>query len=248
MFNISKGTKTVILIMTVLVILGISIAKIYYGNVNASEDPRVIDAKHLYKKYNIYTENNDYNGVFLLLDSIKEIYIQFPDYKNSFEVGVVYNNIGATYLSLFLHEKKNDKATLDSAKKYCEKSSLIYNNWLKKFDNLTQKEVENIVNGYYNLNLDFFKEKSIDRIKNKRVEDILTAQVETLRRLSVAYTNLGIISRHNMFYDEAIKYYKKALELWEDNLTAKNNINILLGRELEERSTIDKLFPKEKND
>ena len=128
----NKGTKTVILIMTVLVLTGIVIAKIYYGNIDASEDPRVIKAKHLYKKYNLYVENNDCEGVFLLLDSIKDIYAQFPDYKKSFETGVVCNNIGATWLNaaLFKADDTEKQSFLDSAKFYCQQSVLIYKNWL----------------------------------------------------------------------------------------------------------------------
>jgi len=235
--------------MIVLAIIGVIIAKIYYGNINASEDPRVIEAKQLYKKYNVYTENNNYEGVFQLLDSIKDIYSQFPDYQNSFEIGVVYNNIGATWLNsaLFKAEDSLKQSFLDSAKIYCEQSANIYENWLSEFKDISEEDISKKVNSYYKeVDNNFFENKNIEKIKKKRVKDILDAQIETERRLSVAYTNLGIISRHNMFYDEAINYYKKALELWEDNLTAKNNINILLGRELEERSTIDKLFPKEK--
>ncbi len=235
--------------MTVLVIIGVIIAKIYYGNLDKSEDPRVIEAKLLYKKYNVYAENNNYEGVFQLLDSIKNIYSQFPDYKNSFEIGVVYNNIGATWLNsaLFKAEDSLKQSFLDSAKTYCEQSASIYINWLSEFKDISEEEINKKVNSYYEkADAKYFKDKNLDKIKSKRLKDIQNAQIETERRLSVVYTNLGIISRHYMFYDDAINYYKKALALWEDNLTAKNNINILLGRELEERSTIDKLFPKEK--
>jgi len=235
--------------MTVLVIVGVVIAKIYYGNVNASEDPRVIEAKQLYKKYNVYTENNDYKAVFQLLDSIKDIYSNYYDYQNSFEVGVIYNNIGATWLSSALFESGDSLKMpfLDSAKKNIEKSIIIYESWLAEFNGISEKDIYEKVNSYYNVIDEYiFENKDIEKIKKKRLYDILDARIETKRRLSVAYTNLGIISRHNMLFDEAIYYYKKALTLWEDNLTAKNNINVLLGRDREERSTIDKLFPKEK--
>ena len=49
--------------MTILVLIGILIAEKYYGNINASEDPKVINTKHLYKKYNVFVENNDYKGL-----------------------------------------------------------------------------------------------------------------------------------------------------------------------------------------
>lgn len=234
--------------MTVLILAGVGIAKIYYGNLNASEDPRVVKAKHLYKKYNTYAENNDFEAVFALLDSILNIYSKFPDYKKSYETGVVYNNIGATFLSSFLFNSSDSASNnlLDSANYYCLRSVDIYKYWMDKFESKNENEIKGIVETYYIGNDDFFNDKNIDKIKRKRVKDIQEAQKETPRRLSVTYTNLGIIARHKMLYNEAVDYYRKALKLWEDNLTAKNNLNILLGREKEERSTIEKLFPKKK--
>ncbi len=70
--------------------------------------------------------------------------------------------------------------------------------------------------------------------------------METSRQLSVTYTNRGAICRHSDDYQNAMLNNKIVLELWPDNLTAKNYINILLGRPLEERSTLDKLFPADR--
>jgi tetratricopeptide (TPR) repeat protein len=81
----------------------------------------------------------------------------------------------------------------------------------------------------------------------KRVEEIIVAQHETKRRLSVSYTNLGIIHRHRGEFEEASEYYQKAFTLWEDNLTARNNLNILLGRPVEKRNFLEKLFPPDKD-
>ncbi len=249
MLNLSKETKTVVVIMIVLVVIGLLVAKTYYENINASEDPRVLEAKTLYEKYNIYTEENDYEGVFQLLDSIKDIYSKYPDYKNSYEMGVIYNNIGSTHLSNFLHKSSgtNKQTALDNAQFYFEKATLIYTKWLQEFENISEDELYKKVTSYYaEIDSDFLQEREIEKIKEKRFRDILKSKIETPRRLSVTYTNLGIIYRHKMQYDKAIALYQKALVLWDDNLTAKNNINILLGRELEERSTIEKLFPGEK--
>ncbi len=240
--------RTIFITMVGVVIIGVIIAKIYYHNINAAEDPRVIKAKHLYEKYNVLVEKNDYQGVFQILDSIAGIYSQFPDYQESFEMGVVLNDVGAAWLNtaLFKAQEAEKQSLMDSAKQYCEKAAIIYNNWISEFEKLSKKDISNLVNTYYNANDTCFKDKNLERIKKKRIEDIIAAQKETPRRLSVAYSNLGIICRHNMNYDKAMEYYKKALALWKDNYSAKNNINILLGRDLEERSAFDKLFPKEK--
>ncbi|RKX20064.1 MAG: hypothetical protein DRP35_06665 [Candidatus Zixiibacteriota bacterium] len=234
--------------MTGIIITGIVIAKIYYGNINASEDPRVINAKHLYEKYNVLVEKNDYQGVPKILDSIAGIYSQFPDYRESFEIGVIYNNIGAACLNVALYKAKDDEKQLflDSAEKYCKKAVFIYTNWISSFEDLSEENISSLVNTYYNKDDTCFIDKNIERIKKKRVKDILSSQKETPRRLSVAYSNLGIICRQNMDYDKAMDFYKKALALWDDNYSARNNINILLGRDLEERSALEKLFPKEK--
>jgi tetratricopeptide (TPR) repeat protein len=62
----------------------------------------------------------------------------------------------------------------------------------------------------------------------------------------VSYTNLGIILRHQGDIKGALKSYKKALELWDKNLSAENNINILIGKPIRERSTLERLFPDQK--
>ena len=69
---------------------------------------------------------------------------------------------------------------------------------------------------------------------------------ETPRRLSVSYTNLGIMYRFREDYENAALSYKKAMDLWEDNLSAENNLNILLGRPLKKRSLLRKIFPEPK--
>ncbi len=236
--------------MTVLVLIGISIAYVYYGNINKAEDPRVVEAKYQYKAYNLFVAKNDYQSVFATLDTIKNIYLQFTDYQNSYELGVVYNNESAIWLTsalLKISDEQNSLAELDSAKKYAEKSILIYESWLNEFRNLSEKDVLIRVNDYYKNPHKTFENKDISKIIAKRTDDIIVAQKETIKRLSVAYTNLGIIQRHNSDYERAMESYKKALALWEGNRSAKNNINILLGRPVEEASVIEKLFPEDKN-
>jgi hypothetical protein len=87
---------------------------------------------------------------------------------------------------------------------------------------------------------------NLDAIIKNRVREIQTAQVETKRRLSVSYTNLGIIRRHENNPEEAYGYYTKALDMWSENLAAKNNINILFGRPVERQSFMRKMFPPDR--
>ena len=69
---------------------------------------------------------------------------------------------------------------------------------------------------------------------------------ETDRRLSVCYTNLGVIERTRGNYQEAIMNYEKALNLWDRNLEAENNLNRLLGRPIKKRNLLQKLFPPDR--
>ncbi|MBU4487117.1 MAG: hypothetical protein KKD38_09340, partial [Candidatus Delongbacteria bacterium] len=85
-----------------------------------------------------------------------------------------------------------------------------------------------------------------DKIIEKRISDIRLALQEIDKRYSVTYTNLGIIMRHKLQQDSAMIYYKKALDLWEDNHFAKSNLNVLMGEKPLKRGVIEKLFPPER--
>lgn len=242
-----KGTKTVIAVMTVLVLFGILIAYLYYNKINKSEDPRVVMAKVKYGDYNQLVVKNDFDAVFKTLDTIEQIYLRCEDYKNSYEMGVVQNNKAAAWLTLALIEKDDSVkfSYLDSAKQYTEKGIEIFMNWQKDYQTLERNDIIIKISGFYDPKDSAFKNLNLVDIINKRTDDIIKAQTETNRRLSVAYTNLATIFRHSGDYEKAILLNKKALGLWPDNLTAKNNINILLGRPIEERTAIEKLFPKD---
>jgi hypothetical protein len=41
--------------------------------------------------------------------------------------------------------------------------------------------------------------------------------------------------------------YITAIKLWKDNFTARNNFNVLMGIDPEDRSIVDQLFPPDKN-
>ena len=80
-----------------------------------------------------------------------------------------------------------------------------------------------------------------------RIIEIQDAQKEIDRRLSVSYTNLGMVYRQKELYDSAAANYIIAVELWDQNLTAENNLNILFGKPLRKRNLIQKLFPPKKH-
>lgn len=248
--DINKGTRTIILIMLGVVAIGLGIAYSYYGNINKSEDPRVLGAKQLYKNYTLKVDENDAKAATAILDSIESIYHQFPDYERSFEMGVILNNKASVCITqaLYLQDEVVDKgALLDSAEHYVRRSILLYEAWLSEFENLSEEEILKIVETYYLAPHPSFEGKDMERIIAKRSAEIVEAKNETLKRLSVAYTNLGIIQRHFTDYNAAMESYKKALSLWAGNLSATNGIRILLGQPLKEATFIEKLFPPEKD-
>ncbi len=255
-----KFTKrALILTMSALLLIGFGIASLYYESQNKKIDPRVIEARKLYKKYDQYAEKNDYSAVFQLLDSVEDVYRKYPHYRNSYEIAVLENNRAAVWLSMAIHGNGQpvslDGVTLLSkdtllqkARNHVKSAISGYEKWLGKFGemerNATKKEIES--NFFIGLN-ESDVEKRRDYLNN-RVDEILKAQLENKRRLSVALTNYGIIFRHEEKYMKAISFYEKALELWDQNLAAKNSRNILLGKPIEKRNFIQKMFPPEKDE
>ena len=235
--------------MVVIAIVGLTWAWYYYNNINSSEDPRVIEAKTIYRRYDLLANDKKYIDILSLLDSMSNIYNKYDDYQNSYEMGVVYNNKVAVLITIALFETSdNDKkdSLFSLAKENAIISINIYNRWIAEFGNLFEKQIKNRLEPIYNSNDIVFENDKKKQYLNKRTKDILLAQEETLRRLSVSYTNLGIILRHQNQYEEAVEMYQIALDLWSSNLTAENNINILLGRPIKERSVLEKLFPENK--
>ncbi len=132
------------------------------------------------------------------------------------------------------------------AKKNLDSSIVIYNTWLEKYGALPEEELFNYVRPFFPENDKAFKGRSYKKILQKRVDDLILAQKETPRRLSVCYTNLGIVLRHQYKQNEAVDNYIKAIKLWKDNFTARNNFNVLMGKPPRDRSIINQLFPPDK--
>jgi tetratricopeptide (TPR) repeat protein len=244
--------------MIALVITGILIAKFYYGNINKSIDPRVVKARELYAKYDSYAQEGNYYRVFALLDSIESIYRSTKHYEGSFELGVLDNNRAAALLTISMFADSIPKEynpysylTVDSLVTLAESNVLkaisVYNNLATDFSGKSQEQICEIIEQQFLDGLASIDPDLKRKYLEARSKDIEKAVLENNRRLSVCYTNLGIVFRQREQYKQAAEQYKKALELWDRNLNAENNLNVLLGKPLKKRNIIQKLFPPERN-
>ncbi len=243
-FKLSRNAYKLIITMTIISVTAIIVAIIYYGNINRAEDPRTQHIKDLYKKYTLFVIKNDFDNALITLDSMELEYKKIAHYRESFEIGVLCTNKAALYLNLALYhspEKIEKLSNLITSEKFLNMSLSHYKKWERKYKKLTDIEL------YNTISFDFQEiNKNKEVIIQKRVKDINLALIEISRRSSVTYTNLGIVKRHQRKFEEAITYYKKAIELWKENYTAKNNLRVLLGKEPQKRSIIEKMFPKER--
>lgn len=248
----NKRTRALIIIMCALVLSAVLISKYYYGSINQSTDPRIVNARILYEKYNGYAQANSLDSIFWLMDSIENIYTSIDHYKDSYEVGVLYNNRAASFLTMALYSEGIETEVQDSlinqADIAANESIDIYEKWLIKYDDKNKEEVEKIASQDFFAGLENYDAQQKNKFLSSRIIELIDSQNETKRRLSVAYTNLGIVYRHKLQYEVAANYYKKAIDLWDRNLTAENNLNVLLGRPIKKRSFIQRLFPPKKDE
>lgn len=246
------SNQTIKVILGTLIIVGISflVAYFYYDGKNRAEDPRIVDSKIMFKQFDELLNKKNYYLALPLLDSIELILLKAPGYAASYERGIVFNNRGSVFISLALYESADSierQRFLEIAKHNIDSSITIYQWWLNKYIMLTREELSENIKPFFNEDDPEFKGKIFNKILNKRVDDLIMAQNETPRRLSVCYTNLGIVLRHQFKQNEAAECYIKAIKLWKENYTARNNFNVLMGNPPEDRSIIDQLFPPEKN-
>jgi hypothetical protein len=249
-FKFSNQTKKVLLGIFIIICISLLIAYIYYDGKNKSEDPRIVQTKYMFRQFDELMKVNKFSSALPLLDSIELILVKVPGYKGSYEIGIIYNNRGSAYLSMALYVGNDSTEMirlLEIAKKNIDSSIVVYNTWLEITGYLSKEELSKVVKPFFPENDLAFKGKNYNKILNKRVEDLVLAQKETPRRLSVCFTNLGIVQRHQYKQNEAVESYIKALKLWKDNFTARNNFNVLMGKPPKDRSIIDQLFPPDKN-
>lgn len=253
----NRATGTLIIIMTVLVITGFFIARQYYRSVNSAVDPRIVPARELYSRYDNYAREGDYHKIFNLLNSVEDVYKSYPHYKNSFEMGVIYNNRAAAYITIALFSDSirvdynplfdiESDSIMNMAETNLKKAMSIYKQWLDNYRNKNREEVVEIIEAEFSKNMSAVEPDLINKYLESRADEIINAVEETDRRLSVCYTNMGVIKRYRGQYEEAVRCYERALELWDRNLSAENNLNTLLGKPLKKRNIIQKLFPPEK--
>jgi tetratricopeptide (TPR) repeat protein len=249
-FRISNQTKKVLVGIFIIICISLLVAYIYYDGRNKAEDPRIVQTKFMFRQFDELMKENKFSSVLPLLDSIEIILDKVPGYKESYEPGIVYNNRGSAYLSIALYGGKDSTERLrflEIAKRNIDSGIVIYNTWLDKNLALSKEELSKNIKPFFSENDVAFKGKNYRNILHKRAEDLVLAQKETPRRLSVCYTNLGIVQRHQYKQNEAVESYIKAIKLWKDNYTARNNFNVLMGKPPKDRSIINQLFPPDKN-
>jgi tetratricopeptide (TPR) repeat protein len=220
-------------------------------------DPRILHARELYELYDQNARTGDYYRIFALLDSISDIYMLTPHYLESFELGVLHNNRAAAMLTIALYrdsipESSNPYFELSTdsivalAEIQIRMAIALYEGWNSGFEGKEDAEIRQKIEAVFMNGLEQTYPDLADKYLTNRVKEILASLMENQRRLSVCYTNLGLVYRLREEYPEAVAQYEKAMELWERNLDAENNLNKLLGRPLKKRNFIQKMFPPDK--
>ena len=245
-------------IMLIIVMAGVLLARSYYGSRNRSVDPRIRQARELYEHYDGLAQAGNLYEVISLLDSISALYQSTPHYAASFELGVLHNNRAAAMLTIALYgdsipESANPYRNLSTdsllvlAENQIHRAITLYEHWNSRFEGKEEKEIKEMIRVEFMNGLDPGLPDLNDKYLSNRVREISASLVENRRRLSVCYTNLGLLYRIRQEYPEAVTYYERAIELWDRNLDAENNLNKLLGRPLKKRNIIQKLFPPGKD-
>ncbi len=242
---ISQGARKIFIIMLIISASGVIIAWKYYSYINSIEDPRVLHIKKMHLDYDNAVRKDDPSSALRILDTMFNEYGKIGHYRNSFERGVLLTDMAAVNLNIALYRTVDE----DEKIKYLVISDSLlrsalyyYNNWKKNYSSLNYNDLkEKVTSDFNDINSD-----NKDKIVDKRISDIFLALKELDKRYSVIYTDLGIVMRHTLHQDSASVYYKKALELWEDNHVAKSNLNVLMGEKPLKRGVIEKLFPPER--
>jgi tetratricopeptide (TPR) repeat protein len=250
-FIITKGTKVILLITFTVSLLAVLFAFFYYRNLNKSEDPRITRAREYLLQYDKAASGRTSLDWFPYLDSARAVFKSLPDYKASFEEGLIHNNKCSALLLMAIYDSTLNTAErshlLSLSLAYCDSSIFIYSNWISEWACLSREETADKLRLLMKEDHPAFREMNFEKLFSRRVDNQLTATIETPRRLSVSLSNKGTIYRHMMKPDSALTCYRMALSLWKDNRTAANNLRVLLGGEPVKPTLIETLFPPDKN-
>ncbi|HRY98651.1 MAG TPA: hypothetical protein P5550_06285 [Bacteroidales bacterium] len=250
-------TGKVFVAMVVVVLLAGTIAWRYYHRLNRQIDPRIAQARELYGSYNTVVASHDYVAVLALLDSADHIYSRVQHYVFSWERGVLWNNRAALCLTLALSADSIPAAnnpfpalTPDSlialTGVYLLNALSHYQKMEEQYGGKTSRQVEALIQSEFLQGLDHIPLPKRMNMLEARAREIVQASAENNRRMSVCYTNLGIVSRYREDYPQAVNHYQTALRLWDRNLEAENNLNRLLGLPLKKRNLLQRLFPPQR--
>jgi len=228
----------------------ILVAALYYRGLNRSEDPRILPVRELIQKGEKLSAARKAPEAFLVFDSALQLLRSIPGYGQSYETGVILNNACSAWLLSGLYDStltdQEKTQMLHTASFLADSSIRIYQAWIGTWDSLSEDQIRIMTAPYFQPDDTAFSGRNPHRIAEKRIRDIQSAQKETPRRLSVSLTNLGTIHRHLDQPDSALICFTRALELWQENATAKSNLNVLKGGTPVKPSLIKSLFPPDK--
>lgn len=251
MTNFNNGTKKIIILMIFIVISGLTIAYFYYDNLNKNVDPRLIEVQEVLAHFDNINKLDSSFYAIELMDSLETKLKNIDLYKNSYELGVVKNNRASVYIMMAIYndEFNNMKDSLFSMSlSDLFTAEKIFKKWINDNKNIEDNKLTlNLKNEYIKDSV-FFKGLDIDKVISHRIKDLNLAKIETPRRLSVVYSNIAVIMRHTNKLENAIKYNKKAIELWPKNHEAKNNLKVLMGQKPEKRNVFEKIFPSKRDE
>ena len=247
---ISSGTRKVLAICFSVALLAVVFAFFYYRGVNRSEDPRVDRARVYLTEFEKVSGTTEAYTSFHLLDSAAIIYRRVTGYISSYEMGVIYNNKCSSLLLMALYDSTMSETEKDNLLElsavYCDSSISVYSRWIGEWENMSEEDVAGRLRHDMDPNDPAFEGRPFSRIFGKRVKDLMLAQIETPRRLSVSLSNKAIAYRHLMMQDSALTYYERALAQWKGNKIAESNLNVLLGGKPLKPRLIESLFPPDR--
>jgi hypothetical protein len=244
-FVFSPPVKKLIIIMSFVFTAGIVISYFYYGRINSAEDPRIVHIKEMHRTYDRMVRDNEIVNAVALLDSMDREFAKIEHYSDSFERGVINTDIAAAHINSALYLTTDEDTKLSFLEKAEERLRLslgYYDRWGMEYSSADSAALFNKISSEFS----DIHSAHIERIVEKRISDVRTAVSESGRRYSVAYTNLGIVMRHKLHLDSAALFYKRAIELWDDNHIARSNLNVLLGGKPVKKGFLETVFPPEK--